>query len=171
MARRGGFPGGGMPGNMSNLMKQAQRMQRQMEESAKELESAEFTAAAGGGAVEVTVTGKKEVTKVKLDPEAVDPDDVEMLEDLIMAATNEALRKAEEASAANMAKLTGGLGGAGALVPITGFANGVASAAIEYKKEGQVFGIGSKIFTIAGPVILYGVVTSWILGLIFWLFL
>ena len=112
MAKRGGFPGGmGMPGNMNNLMKQAQRMQRQMEESAKELESAEFTAAAGGGAVEVTVTGKKEVSKVKLDPEAVDPDDVEMLEDLIMAATNEALRKADEASAANMAKLTGGLGG------------------------------------------------------------
>lgn len=100
-----------MPGNMSNLMKQAQRMQRQMEESAKELESKEFTAAAGGGAVEVTVTGKKEVSKVKLDPEAVDPDDVEMLEDLIMAAINEALRKADEASAANMAKLTGGLGG------------------------------------------------------------
>ena len=111
MAKRGGFPGGGMPGNMSNLMKQAQRMQRQMEESAKELESKEFTAAAGGGAGEVTVTGKKEVSKVKLDPEAVDPDDVEMLEDLIMAATNEALRKADEASAANMAKLTGGLGG------------------------------------------------------------
>ena len=111
MAKRGGFPGGGMPGNMSNLMKQAQRMQRQMEESAKELESKEFTAAAGGGAVEVTVTGKKEGAKVKLDPEAVDPDDVEMLEDLIMAATNEALRKADEASAANMAKLTGGLGG------------------------------------------------------------
>ena len=111
MAKRGGFPGGGMPGNMSNLMKQAQRMQRQMEESAKELESKEFTAAAGGGAVEVTVTGKKEGSKVKLDPEAVDPDDVEMLEDLIMAATNEALRKADEASAANMAKLTGGLGG------------------------------------------------------------
>ena len=111
MAKRGGFPGGGMPGNMSNLMKQAQRMQRQMEESAQELERKEFTAAAGGGAVEVTVTGKKEVSKVKLDPEAVDPDDVEMLEDLIMAATNEALRKADEASAANMAKLTGGLGG------------------------------------------------------------
>ena len=111
MAKRGGFPGGGMPGNMANLMKQAQKMQRQMEEQQKELETKEFTAAAGGGAVEVTVTGKKEVTKVKLDPEAVDPDDVEMLEDLIMAATNEALRKAEEASAANMAKLTGGLGG------------------------------------------------------------
>ena len=59
-------------------------------------------------------------------------------------------------------------GGAGALVPITGFANGIASSAIEYKKEGQVFGIGSKIFTIAGPVILYGVFTSWILGLIYW---
>ena len=111
MAKRGGFPGGGMPGNMSNLMKQAQRMQRQMEESQKELETKEFTAKAGGGAVEVTVTGKKEVTKIKLDPEAVDPEDVEMLEDVIMAAVNEALRKAEEASAANMAKLTGGLGG------------------------------------------------------------
>ena len=59
-------------------------------------------------------------------------------------------------------------GGAGALVPITGFANGIASSAIEYKKEGQIFGIGSKIFTIAGPVILYGVFTSWILGLIYW---
>lgn len=59
-------------------------------------------------------------------------------------------------------------GGAGALVPITGFANGVAAPAIEYKKEGQVFGIGSKIFTIAGPVILYGVFTSWVLGLIYW---
>ena len=59
-------------------------------------------------------------------------------------------------------------GGAGALVPITGFANGIASSAIEYKKEGQVFGIGSKFFTIAGPVILYGVFTSWILGLIYW---
>ncbi|MCC8163163.1 MAG: SpoVA/SpoVAEb family sporulation membrane protein [Lachnospiraceae bacterium] len=59
-------------------------------------------------------------------------------------------------------------GGAGALVPITGFANGVASSAIEYKKEGQVFGIGSKIFSIAGPVILYGIFTSWVLGLIYW---
>ena len=111
MAKRGGFPGGAIPGNMGNLMKQAQRMQRQMEESQKELESAEFTAAAGGGAVEVTVTGKKEVTKVKIDPDAVDPEDVEMLEDVIMAAVNEALRKADEAGAANMAKLTGGLGG------------------------------------------------------------
>lgn len=110
MAKRGGFPGGGMPGNMNNLMKQAQRMQRQMEESQKELEEKEFTAKAGGGAVEVTVTGKKEITKVTLSQEVVDPDDVEMLEDLIMAATNEALRMAEEANSEIMNKMTGGLG-------------------------------------------------------------
>ena len=111
MAKRGGFPGG-MPGNMNNLMKQAQRMQRQMETQQAELEAKEFTAAAGGGVVEVTVTGKREITKVKIDPEAVDPEDVEMLEDLIMAA-NEPLRKCEEESAAQMSKLTGGLGGLG----------------------------------------------------------
>jgi DNA-binding YbaB/EbfC family protein len=112
MAKRGGFPGGmGMPGNMSNLMKQAQRMQRQMEESQKELETKEFTAKAGGGAVEVTVTGSKEVTKVVISPEAVDPDDVEMLQDMIVAAVNEALKQADEASSAMMGKMTGGLGG------------------------------------------------------------
>ena len=115
MAKRGGFPGGGMgmPGNMNNLMKQAQKMQRQMEENQKELEEKEFTAAAGGGAVEVTVSGKKEITKVKLSEEVVDPDDIEMLEDLIMAATNEALRKCEEESQAQMSKITGGLSGLG----------------------------------------------------------
>ena len=111
MAKRGGFPGGGMPGNMNNLMKQAQRMQRQMEESQKELETKEFTAKAGGGAVEVTVTGKKEVTKVKLTEEVVDPVDIEMLEDLVVAAVNEAMRMAEEANAEVMNKMTGGLGG------------------------------------------------------------
>ena len=111
MAKRGGFPGGAMPGNMNNLMKQAQRMQRQMEEGQKELETKEFTAAAGGGAVEVTVTGKKEVVKVKLSEEVVDPEDIEMLQDLIVAATNEALRKAEEENAAMMNRMTGGLGG------------------------------------------------------------
>ena len=111
MAKRGGFPGGAMPGNMSNLMKQAQRMQRQMEEGQKELETKKFTAAAGGGAVEVTVTGKKEVVKVKLAEEVVDPEDIEMLQDLIVAATNEALRKAEEENAAMMNRMTGGLGG------------------------------------------------------------
>ncbi|MBO6016357.1 MAG: YbaB/EbfC family nucleoid-associated protein [Lachnospiraceae bacterium] len=108
MAKRGGFQGG-MPGNMANLMKQAQRMQRQMEESQKELETKEYTATAGGGAVSVTVTGKKEVVKVSLDKEAVDPDDSEMLEDLIMAAVNEALRMAEDAGQEAMAKMTGGL--------------------------------------------------------------
>ena len=111
MAKRGGFPGGGMPGSMNNLMKQAQRMQRQMEEGQKELETKEFTAKAGGGAVEVIVTGKKEITKVKLSEEAVDPDDIEMLEDLIVAAANEALRQADEANTELMSKMTGGLGG------------------------------------------------------------
>ena len=111
MAKRGGFPGGAMPGNMNNLMKQAQRMQRQMEESQRELETKEFTAAAGGGAVQVTVSGKKEVLKVVLSEEVVDPDDIEMLQDLIMAATNEAMKQADEANAAMMSKMTGGLGG------------------------------------------------------------
>ena len=111
MAKRGGFPGMGMPGNMNNLMKQAQKMQRQMEEQQKELETKEFTAAAGGGAVEVTVSGKREVTKVKLSEEVVDPDDIEMLEDLIMAATNEAMRQVDEATQKSMSQITGGLGG------------------------------------------------------------
>lgn len=110
MAKRGGFPGG-MPGNMNNLMKQAQKMQKQMEEATKELEEKEITAKAGGGAVEVTISGKKQVTKVKLAEEVVDPEDIEMLEDLIMAATNEALRQIEEASQQSMSKITGGLGG------------------------------------------------------------
>ena len=115
MARRGGFPGGGIPGNMNNLMKQAQRMQRQMEESQKELDTKEFTAKAGGGAVEVTVTGRKEVAKVKLSEEVVDPEDIEMLEDLVMAATNEALRMADDANNEIMGKMAGGLGLGGGL--------------------------------------------------------
>lgn len=111
MAKRGGFPGGGMPGNMANLMKQAQKMQRQMEEQAKELETKEYTATAGGGAVEVTMNGKREVLRVKLEEEVVDPEDIEMLQDLIVAATNEALRKVDDESNSAMSKLTGGLGG------------------------------------------------------------
>lgn len=86
-------------------------MQRQMEESQKDLETKEFSAKAGGGAVEVTVNGKKEMIKVKLSEDVVDPEDIEMLEDLIVAATNEAMRMAEEASAEVMSKMTGGLGG------------------------------------------------------------
>ena len=104
MARRGGFPGG-MPGNMTNLMKQ----------KTKELEEKQYTATAGGGAVSVTVSGKKEVVAVKISPEAVDPDDVEMLEDLIVAATNEAFHQMEAESSAVMSELTGGLGNLGGL--------------------------------------------------------
>lgn len=112
MAKRGGFPGGmGMPGNMNNLMKQAQKMQKQMEESQKALQEKEYTASAGGGAVEITVSGKKEIVKVKLAEEAVDPDDVEMLQDLIVAAVNEAMKQADEASQELMGRMTGGLGG------------------------------------------------------------
>ena len=109
MAKRGGFPGG-MPGNMNNLMKQAQRMQRQMEEKTKEMEEKEWEGTAGGGAVKVKVSGKKEIVAVKLSEEIVDPDDIEMLEDLIVAATNEALRQMEEISQNEMSKLTAGLG-------------------------------------------------------------
>ena len=116
MAKRGGFPGG-MPGNMNNLMKQAQKMQKQMEENQRALEEKEFTATAGGGVVEVTISGKREVTNVTLKEEVVDPDDIEMLEDLIVAATNEALRMVEEASGAALSKLTGGLGGLGGGFP------------------------------------------------------
>ena len=92
-------------------------MQRQVEETTKELEEKEYSASAGGGAVTVTVSGKKEVLSVKLAEEVVDPDDIEMLQDLIVAATNEALRKMEEESQAAMSKLTGGLGGLGGGFP------------------------------------------------------
>ncbi len=112
MARRGGFPGGMIPGNMNNILKQAQKMQKQMEEQQKELEAKEFEATVGGGAVKIVVTGKKEIVKVSIDKEAVDFDDIEMLEDLIMAATNEALRKANEAAQTgmpNLNNLSGGL--------------------------------------------------------------
>lgn len=111
MAKRGGFPGGGIPGNMNNLMKQAQRMQRQMEESQKEMETKEFSAKTGGGAVEAVVNGKKEVLRIKLAEEIVDPEDIETLQDAILAAINEALRQADEANAEIMGRMTGGLGG------------------------------------------------------------
>ena len=117
MAKRGGYPGmGGM--NMNNMMKQVQKMQKQMEEnqkqmleSQKELEETEFSATAGGGAVEVKVSGKKLVTKVTLDPDAVDPDDVEMLEDLIMAAVNEAMKKVDKMTEDKLGKYTRGMPG------------------------------------------------------------
>ena len=115
MAKRGGYPGGMMPGGMNNLMKQAQKMQQKMAEQQEALEQKEYSAKAGGGAVEVTVSGKKELTKVTIDPDAVDPDDVEMLQDMIIAAANEALRAAEEDARSAMGGLTGGLGGLGGL--------------------------------------------------------
>ncbi len=111
MAKRGGFPGGMMPGNMNNLMKQAQKMQKQMEEKQKELEEKVFTATAGGGAVEVSISGKRELVGIRLSEEVVDPDDIEMLQDLIIAAVNEGLRQVEEAASSSMSKLTSGLGG------------------------------------------------------------
>lgn len=106
---KGGFPGGFGGGNMGNLMKQAQLMQKKMEEMQKELESTEFEASVGGGAVVVKANGKKEVVSINIKPEVVDADDVEMLEDLVLSAVNEALRKAEEESASKMGKLTGGM--------------------------------------------------------------
>ena len=115
MAKRGNFGGMGMPGNMNNLMKQAQKMQRQMEENQKALEEKEFSASAGGGAVEVVITGRREVIRVTLQPDVVDPEDIDMLQDLIVAATNEALRKVEQETTEVMSKLTGGLGGLGGL--------------------------------------------------------
>jgi nucleoid-associated protein EbfC len=109
MAKRGGFPGAGAPGNMNNLMKQAQKMQKQMADLQENLDTQLFEATVGGGVLTVTVNGKKELTTVKIKPEAVDPDDVEMLEDLIVAAVNEAVRKADEAVNAQMSKFTGGM--------------------------------------------------------------
>ena len=107
MAKRGGFQGG-MPGNMNNLMKQAQRMQRQIEEQAKALEEKEYTAQTGGGAVSIKMNGKKEVLDLTLNPEVVDPDDIEMLQDLIVAAVNEVIRQVEDDANAAMGKMTGG---------------------------------------------------------------
>jgi len=98
-----------IPGNMNNMMKQVQKMQANMEKTQKEIEEREFEASAGGGAVVVKVNGKKELIDIVLKEEVVDPDDIEMLQDLILAAVNEALRVAEETAAKEMSKLTGGM--------------------------------------------------------------
>ena len=103
--------------NMNQLMQQAQQMQDNMKAKQEELEATEYSVTSGGGMVELTMTGKHQVTKIKLNPDIVQPDDIEMLEDLIVAATNEALRKVEEESAAVMSKLTGGLGSLGGGLP------------------------------------------------------
>ena len=111
MAKRGGFPGGAMPGNMNNLMKQAQKMQKQMVEKQEELAERTLEMTSGGGAVKVTINGKREIQELKINPDVVDPDDVEMLEDLIISAMNEALRQVEEMYNNEMGRLTGGMGG------------------------------------------------------------
>ncbi len=103
---RGGMMGGGV--NM-NMIKQAQKMQQDMLRMQQELEEKTYEAAAGGGVVTATVTGKRELQALEIDPDAVDPEDVEMLEDMIVAAVNEALRAAESDAAGTMQKLTGGL--------------------------------------------------------------
>ena len=107
--RAGKKPGGGGAGNMQKQLAQVQAMQRRMEELQAELEEKEVEATAGGGAVSITVNGKKEICKIAIKPEVVDPDDVEMLQDLIMVAANEAMRQIEELSQSEMGKLTGGL--------------------------------------------------------------
>lgn len=104
---KGGFPG--MGGNMNNLLKQAQQFQRQMEKKQEELQTKEYTASSGGGAVKAVVNGRKELIDLTIKQDVVDPDDVEMLQDLVLSAVNEALRIAEEESSEEMKKLTGGM--------------------------------------------------------------
>jgi len=100
---KGGF--GGMPGNMNNLMKQAQKMQKKMEETQAELETRTLETSSGGGVVKITINGKKELLDITIDPDAVDPDDVEMLQDLLLTAVNEALRQADEMVQREMSKV------------------------------------------------------------------
>ncbi len=99
----------GMPGNMNNMLKQVQKMQKQMQQVQSEVEEKEVEVTAGGGAITVMVNGKKELLDIQIKPEVVDPDDVEMLQDLIVAAVNEALRKADEMVSKEMGKVTGGM--------------------------------------------------------------
>ena len=111
---KGGFRGGGYGGgyggmSQANMMKQAQKMQQEMLKMQQEMDTKEFEASSGGGAVKAVVSGKREVLRVEIDPEAVEPEEVEMLQDMIVAAVNEALRSADKAQSDNMAKLTGGL--------------------------------------------------------------
>ena len=106
---KGGFRG--MPGGMNQaaMIKQAQKMQQEMMKMQEEMENKTFTAAAGGGMVTATVNGKHELQDIQINPEAVDPDDVEMLQDMVIAAVNEAMRAADADSANSMSRLTGGL--------------------------------------------------------------
>lgn len=108
MAKRG-FGGGMMPQNMNNLLKQAQKMQESMQKMQAELEQKEIESSVGGGAVTVKLNGRKEVLDINIKPEVVDPDDIEMLQDLVLSAINEALRTVDEMQATQMSKVTGGM--------------------------------------------------------------
>lgn len=103
------FGGMGIPGNMNQLMKQAQKMQRQMEEAQEELGDKTLEVTSGGGAVKIVITGKKEIREITISPDVVDPDDVEMLQDLILTAVNEAVRSADEMYQKELGKITGGV--------------------------------------------------------------
>lgn len=105
MARRGGFPGGNFGGmNINNLMKEAKKMQADLEKSQAEITAKEFDATSGGGAVSVKVTGAKVIKEIRINKDVVDPDDVEMLEDLILTCVNEALRKVDSAQSQELGK-------------------------------------------------------------------
>ncbi len=108
MAKKG-FGGGMMPGNMNQMLKQAQKMQENMQKMQSELEAKEIETSVGGGAVTVKVNGKKEIVDINIKPEVVDPDDIEMLQDLIISAVNEALRSIDDMQSNQMSKITGGM--------------------------------------------------------------
>ena len=108
MGRKGGFPGGGM-GNMGAMMKQAQKMQVELARAQEEIKDMTFEASAGGGMVKAVAQGDNSLVSLTIDPEAVDPEDVEMLQDLVISAVNEALRQADEAMNSSMQSFTGGL--------------------------------------------------------------
>lgn len=108
MAKKGGFPGMG-GGNMNNMMKQMQKMQEDLMKAQAEAEARQFVVTVGGGAVEVVMSGKRELQSITLQESVVDPEDIEMLQDLILSAVNEAYRQAEEAMNATMGKVTGGI--------------------------------------------------------------
>lgn len=109
MAKRGGFPGGGGMGNMGAMMKQAQKMQAELAKAQDEIKDMEYEATAGGGMVKVVATGDMAIKSIVIDPEAVDPEDVEMLQDMVLAAVNDALEQAEQMASKQMSAVTGGL--------------------------------------------------------------
>ena len=107
---RGGFSGGnGMMKQQAQMQQKLMKMQQEMAKAQEDVENTNFTASVGGGVVQATVSGKKQLVELNIKPEAVDPEDVEMLQDMVIAAVNEALRKAEETASQNMSRLTGGL--------------------------------------------------------------